>query len=261
MREFTAEYLRTTRAGMWDDRSALAALELDTRERVLDVGCGSGEFTRVLREEVPGTVVGIDADATLLAHVDPPVVRGDALSLPFPDNTFDVVVCQALLVNLPDPEATIAEFARVSSDLVAAVEPDNAAVSVTSTADDEARLAEHARALYLDGIATDVTLGPDAADTFEAAGLSGVSTRRHDHERCTDPPYSERDVEAARRKATGEGITTDRETMLAGDATPEDIADLRQQWRAMGRTVVAQMQAEEYHRRELVPFYVTVGRV
>jgi len=260
VREFSAEYLRTTRAGMWDDREALSALDLPNRERVLDVGCGTGELTAVLREEAPGTVVGLDADAELLAHVDPPVVRGDARELPFPDDAFDPVVCQALLINLPDPAAAVAEFARVSSDLVAAIEPDNSAVSISSTADAEARLAARARSLYLRGVETDVTLGA-AADVFEQAGLADVSTRRYDHVRTIEPPYSEAAVEDARRKASGDGLAADRETMLAGDATPEDVDDLREDWRAMGRTVVEQMQDGEYRRREVVPFFVTAGSI
>lgn len=262
MREFSAEYLQTTREGMWEDsRAALAPLDLESRSRVLDVGCGTGELTSVLRAETPGRVVGLDADRTLLAHAEPPVVQGNALEVPFPDDAFDLVVCQALLVNLPEPTAAIREFGRVSSALVAAIEPDNAAVSVTSTADPEARLAERARELYLAGNETDAALGADAADLFREVGLDGVSTRRYDHERRTEPPYSETAVEAARRKATGEGLAADRETMLAGDVTPEDIDDLRADWRAMGREVVDQMQAGEYRRREVVPFYVTVGRL
>ncbi|MFB6142246.1 MAG: class I SAM-dependent methyltransferase [Halorientalis sp.] len=261
MRRFSAEYLRATRAGMWADRSALAPLELDSRERVLDVGCGTGAFTDVLRAETDSTVVGLDADAALLSRVAPPVVRGDALSLPVPDGAFDLVVCQALLVNLPDPGAAVREFARASSALVAAVEPDNAAVTVESTVDEEARLAARARDLYLDGVETDAALGADAADLFAEAGMSDVSTRRYEHERVTAPPYSDDDLTAARRKASGEGLASDRATLLAGDATTADVDALREAWRAMGREAVAQMQAGEYRRRETVPFYVTTGRV
>ncbi|MFB6189240.1 MAG: class I SAM-dependent methyltransferase [Halapricum sp.] len=262
MRRFSADYLEATREGMWvDSRAALSPLELDTHERVLDVGCGTGELTSVLRAETDGEVVGLDADRDLLEHADQPVVQGDALTLPFRDDAFDLVVCQALLINLPDPAAAVREFARVASDLVAAVEPDNSAVSVTSTVDPEERLARRARRLYLRGVETDVALGADAADAFETVGLTDVSTRRYDHERTVDPPYTETDVEAARRKASGEGIETDRETLLAGDATPEDVDRLRQAWRSMGRDVIEQMQEDDYHRRETVPFFVTVGRV
>jgi SAM-dependent methyltransferase len=245
---------------MWaESREALAPLDLGSRDRVLDVGCGTGALTAVLREETPGVVVGFDADRDLLAHAGQPVVQGDALTLPFPDDAVDLVVCQALLVNLPDPTAALEEFARVSTDLVAAIEPDNAAVTVSSTAGPEAALACRARKLFLDGIETDAALGADAASAFEAAGLTDVTTRRYDHEREVAPPYSEQAVEAARRKAGADDLAADRETLLAGADAPEDLDDLRQAWRSMGRTVVEQMQAGEYRRREAVPFYVTVG--
>ncbi|PSP83897.1 SAM-dependent methyltransferase [Halobacteriales archaeon QS_6_64_34] len=247
---------------MWaDSREALSDLELGECQRMLDVGCGTGELTRVLREESNGDVVGLDADADLLASVPGPTVRGDATRLPFADDSVDLVVCQALLINLPDPVAAVREFARVASDRVAAVEPNNGAVTVQSTVDSEPRLARRARSLFLDGVGTDVELGADAADVFAAADLDVVSTRRYDQELTVEPPYGEGAVRAARRKATGEGLATDRETILAGDTTPEEYDALREQWREMGRAVVTQIGTEEYERRETVPFFVTVGRV
>jgi len=262
VRRFSADYLDSTRSGMWaDSREALGDLALEECDRVLDVGCGTGELTRVLREESNGDVVGLDADADLLASVPGPNVRGDATRLPFADDSFDLVVCQALLINLPDPVAAVREFARVASQRVAAVEPNNGAVTVESTVDSEPRLARRARGRFLDGVDTDVELGADAADAFETAGLDVVSTRRYDQELTVEPPYGERAVRAARRKATGAGLATDRETILDGDTTPEEYDALREQWREMGRVVVAQMQTDDYERRETVPFFVTVGRV
>ncbi|PSQ48065.1 SAM-dependent methyltransferase [Halobacteriales archaeon SW_7_65_23] len=261
MRCFTAEYLEATREGMWEDsREALANLALGSRERVLDVGAGTGELTGVLREETPGTVVALDADSELLGEVHAPRVLGDATRLPFRDSAFDLVVCQALLVNLPEPEHALKEFARVSSDRVAVVEPDNSAVRIDSTVPDEPPLARRARELYLDAVGTDASIG-DASNLFERAGLSEVTVRRYDHERAIEPPYSERAVESARRKASGAGLDTDRETILAGETTAEEFDDLRQEWRAMGREVAAQMQDGEYRQREVVPFFVTVGHV
>ncbi|MFC7019901.1 MULTISPECIES: class I SAM-dependent methyltransferase [Haloarcula] len=247
---------------MWaDSREALADLRLADCERVLDVGCGTGELTRVLREETGGTVVGLDADVRLLVDVGDPVVRGDATRLPVADDAVDLVVCQALLINLPDPVAAVEEFARVGRDRVAAIEPNNAAVTVESTVEREPVLARRAREYFLDGVGTDVTLGADTADVFEAAGLEVVSTRRYDQRRAVEPPYDESAVRAARRKATGEGLAADRETILEGKTTPAEYDALREQWREMGRDVVAQMQAGEYERRETTPFFVTVGRV
>ncbi|WP_247002290.1 class I SAM-dependent methyltransferase [Halosolutus gelatinilyticus] len=264
MREFSEDYLRRTRVGMWDDsREALEPLELRSRDRVLDVGCGTGELSRVLAAECSGKVVGCDADPTLLrpAREHVPAVAGDARRLPFPDGAFDLVVCQALLINLPDPEAAVSEFARVSADLVAAIEPDNGAVEVDSSVDAEAPLERRARRAYLEGVPTDVTLGAGAKTAFTGADLDVLETRRYDHVRTIAPPYDERALTTARRKATGSGLADDRDTLLESDLSEEEYDALRSDWRAMGRDVIEQMSDRDYRRTETVPFYVTVGRV
>lgn len=261
MRQFTAEYLESTRAGMWEDSlEALGELNLGDRQRVLDVGAGTGELTRVLRDQTAGTVVALDADRGLLDHVADPRLCGDATRLPFADGSFDLVVCQALLVNLPDPAAVVEEFARISTDRVAVIEPDNSAVDIESTVEAEPTLAQRARELYLKGLETDAALGA-VPDLFEAAGLDDITVNRYEHERAIESPYSERALEGARRKASGTGIDDDRETILAGDISVESFENLRQEWRAMGREVIEQMQDGSYCQREVVPFYVTSGRV
>jgi SAM-dependent methyltransferase len=261
VRQFSAAYLAEARHGLWEDREALAGLDLAGRKRILDVGCGSGEFTRVLREESDAAVVGVDADAGLLAQADADGrALGDATRLPFDDDTFDLVVCQALLVNLPEVTTTVVEFARVSADLVAAIEPDNAAVAVESTVEAESRLARRAREAYIAGLETDVTLG-DASEVFANAGLSAVRSREHRHRRTVEPPYSEAAMEGAARKATGERIAEKRAELLAGGLTERGYDDLREAWREMGRAVVDGMQTGTYRRVETTPYFVTVGQV
>jgi len=253
---------------MWaDSRAALADLDLPNRQRVLDVGCGTGELTRVIAtESADAEVIGVDADRRLLDvasdHID--CVAGDALGLPFADDSVDLVVCQALLINLPEPAAAIREFARVSTDLVAAIEPNNAAVSVDSTVDSEVDLEARVREAYLQGVDTDVALGEGVESVFEAAGIEPLSTRQYDHEKRTEPPYSDDALRSAKRKASGEGIA-DHEAELRrgldeeGDGATYDT--LRRAWREMGREVIAQMQTDDYERVETVPFTVTVGQV
>ncbi|QKY16041.1 class I SAM-dependent methyltransferase [Halorubrum sp. CBA1229] len=267
MRRFSAEYLEHTRQGMWaDDRAALADLKLSGRRRVLDVGCGTGELTRVLDAEAApdATVIGVDADPDLLAvareETGLPYVAGDATRLPLPDDAVDLVVCQALLINLPDPAAAVREFARVSSDLVAAIEPDNGDVTVTSTVDAEERLEREAREAYLKGVDTDVALGDRVRDAFAAAGLGDLRTRRYVHEKRTAPPYAESALSSAARKASGAGLADHREELIAATSL-DAYDDLRRRWRAMGREVVDAIGDGEYERVERVPFDVTVGRV
>ncbi|AOW80684.1 SAM-dependent methyltransferase [Halodesulfurarchaeum formicicum] len=262
MRRFTEAYLRDTRRGLWEDREALAPLFRGEPERILDVGAGTGEFTRVLREESGGWVVSLDADASLLraGAVETPI-QGDATRLPIPDRTFDLTACQALLVNLPDPDRAIRELMRVSADRVAAVEPDNSAVTVESTVENEATLASRARAHYLDGLETDASLGADLGVRFERAGLREVAVTKHVHERRIEPPYSEAAMESARRKVTATRIDAHRETMLAGDLERADFDRLRDKWQAMGRAVAEQVQAGTYRRIERIPFYVAVGQI
>ncbi|WP_423751151.1 class I SAM-dependent methyltransferase [Salinirarus marinus] len=265
MRRFSEAYLSRTREGMWEDsRDALADLDLPGRERILDVGCGTGELSRILAEESDAEVVGVDADPALLEVAREaagiPVVAGDARRLPVADDAFDLVVCQALLVNLPDPERAIEQFARVSSDLVAAVEPDNSAVDVRSTVSREQRLERRVRAAYLEGVETDVALGETVADRFEDVGLADVSTRRYYHRKEIEPPYSERSLRAATRKASGAGLA-DHERELRRELADAEYDAIRSEWREMGREVVEQMQAGDYRRIEVVPVDVTVGRV
>jgi SAM-dependent methyltransferase len=263
VRRFTADYLEHTRRGMWEETAALAPLSLSNRERVLDVGCGTGELTRVLARESPATVVGADADLDLLAVAREgsglPMVGADATRLPFPDDSFDLVVCQALLINLPDPAAAVREFARISSDLVAAVEPNNAAVEVNSTVDAEEQLEQRVREAYLAGVGTDVALGDRVERLFQAAGLELVADRVYHHEKLVEPPYTEPAMEDAARKASGAGLA-DHESEIR-NAVGERYDDLRAEWREMGREVVDAMGEGEYRRREVVPFEVTVGRV
>ncbi|MFB6127708.1 MAG: class I SAM-dependent methyltransferase [Halolamina sp.] len=266
MRRFTPEYLERTRRGLWDSRAALSGLDLGRRERVLDVGCGSGQLTRVLEEETPAdaTVVGCDAATDLLsvarAETDAETVAGDATRLPFPDDRFDCVVCQALLINLPDPAAAVREFARVSTDVVAAVEPNNAEVSVSSTVDAESELEARVRRAYLDGINTDVALGERVRSLFESAGLSPSSGRTRYHEKRVAPPYSEAALRSAAKKASGEGLAA-HERELRTALSDGEYDALRTDWREMGRAVVAAMGDGEYERVEVVPFEVTVGEV
>jgi phosphatidylethanolamine/phosphatidyl-N-methylethanolamine N-methyltransferase len=90
--------------------------------RILEVGVGTGislpDYARTNR------LVGIDISAPMLRKAADRVVAHklhnvealavmDAKHLAFPDDFFDVVVAQYVITAVPDPEATLDEFARV----------------------------------------------------------------------------------------------------------------------------------------------------
>ncbi len=250
---------------MWDgSREALAPLSLGDRRRILDAGAGTGELARVLDSESPGEVVCLDADPELLgiAHEETGLdaVAGDATRPPFPDDTFDLVVCQALLVNLPDPTAALRAFSELSTDLVAAIEPDNGDVGVDSTVDSEVELEKRVRAAYIEGVATDVSMGDRLVSLFRESGLSKIRTRRYYHRKVTEPPYDEGALAAARRKASG-GALEQHERELRKTLSADEYDALRSEWREMGRAVIEAMREGTYRRAEVVPFDVVVGSV
>jgi ubiquinone/menaquinone biosynthesis C-methylase UbiE len=87
---------------------------------VLDVACGTGIVARTAADRLPdaGSVTGVDLNEAMLAvagRVRPDIVwrAADAASLPFPDRSFDVVLCQMALMFFPDRRRALAEMARV----------------------------------------------------------------------------------------------------------------------------------------------------
>ena len=103
--------------GMQDEhRIARLLLGLSPGDGVLDVACGTGNFTRDFARTVgpDGLVVGIDVSETMLARAVADTeaaalldrtayVRGDAAELPFVDSSFDAVCCFAALHLFADP--------------------------------------------------------------------------------------------------------------------------------------------------------------
>ncbi|MGH3443251.1 MAG: class I SAM-dependent methyltransferase [Nitriliruptorales bacterium] len=86
----------------------------------LDVAAGTGRIAAELGGRGAASVVALDLSSAMVAEGAarriPRVafVNGDALRLPFPDGIFDAVTIGFGLRNLPDPEAGLREFARVT---------------------------------------------------------------------------------------------------------------------------------------------------
>jgi demethylmenaquinone methyltransferase / 2-methoxy-6-polyprenyl-1,4-benzoquinol methylase len=95
-------------------RTAVNSLHLVAGARVLDLACGTGDLCRTL--EASGyQPIGVDFSAGMLAaaHTDTPLVRADAMGLPFPDHALDGLTCGFALRNFVDLGAVLTECARI----------------------------------------------------------------------------------------------------------------------------------------------------
>jgi len=119
------ECLRLERqASLYGFEDDLKHLSLTPSEHVLDVGCGSGAITRQIAEAVPdGKAVGADREPKYIEFArhkaDLEDIRniqfevGDALKLPFDDDSFDVVWSKHLLQFIRERDLALKEFKRV----------------------------------------------------------------------------------------------------------------------------------------------------
>jgi ubiquinone/menaquinone biosynthesis C-methylase UbiE len=90
--------------------------------RVLEVGCGTGFFSRFAAEQLSDSqVVGVDMDQGRLEYARSKTQlsnlqfqTGDLSSLPFDNDQFDLVFCRFVLVHSSEPSAALREMARVS---------------------------------------------------------------------------------------------------------------------------------------------------
>lgn len=105
--------------GPWAPR-VLDAAQIQSGQRVLDVACGTGILAREasLRTGPAGSVTGLDPSPGMLAVAErlAPTVewrQGVAESLPFPDQSFDVVVSQFGLMFFTDRRQALREMLRV----------------------------------------------------------------------------------------------------------------------------------------------------
>ena len=89
-------------------------------ESLLDVGCGTGFFTRTLAASVTGRVVGVDTNPELVEYArrrhagKVSYEVADARALPFASGSFDLVVSIAALCFIPGEVAAVREIVRVA---------------------------------------------------------------------------------------------------------------------------------------------------
>jgi len=120
----------------WRHRLIRDGTQLEPGTRLLEVGCGVGAVLAVLGQEYPGVrLFGVDIEPQQLefahthlerAGVHATLAEGDALELPFADESFDHVWMMWLLEHVADPPAALREARRVlvAGGAITAIEVD-----------------------------------------------------------------------------------------------------------------------------------------
>ena len=170
---------------------------LKNAERMLEVGCGTGAILSEIQTE---TIHGLDIQPASLmeARVHAPTASltcADALSLPYPDDSFDITFCHFLLLWVSDPQKVIHEMKRVTrlgGYVLALAEPDYSA-----RVDEPAELAVLGRwqteSLQRQG--ADPSLGGRLAELFYRVGIEIVETGTIENQGSDAPTSIERKLE------------------------------------------------------------------
>lgn len=184
---------------------------------IADVGCGLCHWSRLLYPylRAPARFAGVDREARWVAaaarsfqrafpEVPPGLwtfVQGDATAIPLPNESFDVVTCQTVLMHLARPADALREMLRIlrPGGLLVCVEPNNLwnYLPFTSlTAEEPVEVLVRRFEFWLRyhrGKAAagqgDHTIGDLLPGAFAQAGLSDIAVHLSDRAAALFPPY------------------------------------------------------------------------
>jgi SAM-dependent methyltransferase len=195
-----------------------ARWELAQAGSLADIGCGQCHWSRLLYRYLkpPGRFTGVDREVRWVAEAEqhfrrafPRVpsdllsfVKADATKLPLPDNHFDVVTCQTLLMHLDQPLVALREMLRILAPggLLLCVEPNNLwnyLAFNSLTADEPVEMLvrrfefwlRYHRAKKASGQG-DHCIGDALPGYFSQLGLTDIGVYQSDRAAALFPPYA-----------------------------------------------------------------------
>lgn len=182
---------------------------------VADLGCGLGYlgYTYWPYFGKGGHYVGIDQSLTLLADAqkgsekwadggEASFMSGDAYHIPLEDNAVDIIMCQAVLMHLKNPQEAVREMARVvrPGGTVMCHEPDNLTammakrfMSLPEFSTDDLLLSFKVALLCNKGRLSlgkgDANIGVQVLHLMRLEGLTDLDARLNDRVWFLEPPY------------------------------------------------------------------------
>ena len=242
-REIYNRYLETK---PWIKQMHTSFLGLKPGMRIVDVGCGTGDFTRYLASLIPAktTIIGVDTRAASLraaeretknAKLDGSISyrKGDAYNIPIENGWADLACCRTVLMHLTDPLKVVREMARVTKrgGTVAAVE--RGTINSVYIPDDEkfTKIAMKLADAYVEGVKKlehkYFNIGERLPTIFSKAGLTGIMAEiQTDAYLASDPRRRLEDVRDELDFALAffrETKKVDSRAMLAGGASRKSV--------------------------------------
>jgi SAM-dependent methyltransferase len=147
---------------------------VDANSRVLDVGCGTGNYARALKAITGCPISGVEPSAEMRSRaadttIWEKLVAGRAEQLPFADGQFDLVMTTDVIHHVGNRDAYFHEAARMLA-------PDGKIVTVTDSHADLARR-RPLTSYFPETLAIEIARYPDIAiliSEMTAAGFAGV---------------------------------------------------------------------------------------
>jgi ubiquinone/menaquinone biosynthesis C-methylase UbiE len=190
----TATYARHRTINPKVVRALIVGAPITASTDILDVGCGTGNYAAALVAATGCRVSGIDPSREMLARAREAapwqsLVQGRAESLPFPDNSFDLVMTTDVIHHIRDRHAHFREAMRV-------LRPGGRIVAVTDSHDDIRRrrpLSSH----FPETVEVELRRYPPLSALFREMDEAGFTDRRtvqvvYDYELDNIDAYRER---------------------------------------------------------------------
>ena len=178
-------------------QSYLSSIAFPQSSKVLEVGCGTGVVSRYIASlKNVASVVGIDPSPVFIEKATTlskniaglSFATGDARSLNFADETFDLVVFHTSLCHVPLPEKALKEAYRVlrRGGILAVFDGDYVSVTVALDDQDPLQLAVNT---MVDNFVENKWLIRQLPKVLTNLGLSLKAFRSHGYSAVSDPSY------------------------------------------------------------------------
>lgn len=86
---------------------------------ILDLGCGNGNILKILEEKIDADLYGLDLSENMISQAkknlksEVNLTVGDSENLPYDNNKFDIVICNASFHHYTNPERALTEIKRI----------------------------------------------------------------------------------------------------------------------------------------------------